>query len=171
MNSVKKQNSGVIADERQRLYNMSALTCGLVAGLFLDIVMIFYHFLTRNIESTYPYIAQILVISIGFCIAARRNAEVTLPKTLFGKSLNTDKTASGFFKRLVWYAADALSITVVLIAFTAYTEGKIPGLFISDGIIDFVVFILFDILFGEIRVHRYRKYTAKLDEEENDLSD
>ena len=48
--SIKKQNGEVIQDERQRLYNMSALTCGLVAGLILDIVMIFYHFFTRNIK-------------------------------------------------------------------------------------------------------------------------
>ena len=112
-----------------------------------------------------------LVISIVFCIAARRNAEVTPPKTLFGKSLNTDKTASGFFKRLLWYAADDLSFTVVLIAFSAYTERKFSSSFIFDSIIYFILFIFFDILFGEFRVYRYRKYTAKLDEEENNLND
>lgn len=162
MNSIKKQNGGEIADERQKLYNMSALVCGLTAGLALDIVMITYHFVIRNIEGTYPYIAQILIIAIFFCLASRRNADITLPKTIFGKPLNADKTVSGFFKRLIWYAADAVSFTVFLIALDAYTEGKISGSFISDGIISFVVFALYNIVFCEFRVHRYRKYTAKL---------
>ena len=172
INHVKVGNRGQLPDERQQLFNGRLLASAVIFGIAFDVIMMIYYFVTKNIENAYPYVAQIIVMSVGCVLASFGNKEVEPPTILFSKrSVNTDKSAHAFISRIAWCLLDSLIFAAIITAFDAYTNGKVTGSLILDGILSVCVFWIIDIIICEIKVHRYRKYIAILDAEENDLSD
>ena len=172
INSVKKKNGGQLPDERQQQFNSTVVACALVFGVFFDLIMMIYYFVTRNIEKSYPYVAQLVIMSIGCLIASFGNKEAEPPTILFSRRpVNTDKTTRAFLSRIAWCMLDSLILSVVITLFDAYTDGKVTGSLITDEIIIFCFITIINSVVCEIRVRRYRKYLAALDAEENDLSD
>lgn len=170
--NAKKKNGGQPLDERQQQFNYTVVTCALVLGVTFDLVMMIYYFVTKNIEKAYPYIAQLVIISIGCLIASFGNKEVEPPTIPFGtRSVNTDKSTYAFMSRIAWCMLDSLVYAIIVTLFEAYTDGRVTGSLLSDGIVVFLIFTIMKSVFCEIRVHRYRKYMAILDAEENDLDD
>lgn len=169
---VKKRNGGQLPDERQQQFNATVLTTAMVFGVAFDLIMMVYHFAAKNIEKAYPYVAQLVIMSVGCLLASFGNKDVQPPTVFFGKrSFNTDKSTSAFFSRLAWCALDSLAYTIFIIVFDAYIGGQVTGSLISDGIHIFIIFTVMQSISCEIKVHRYRKNMALLDAEENDLND
>lgn len=170
--SVKKKNGGQLPDERQQQANSTVVACALVFGAAFDFIMMIYYFVTKNAEGAYPYVAQLVIMSIGCLIASLGTKEAQPPTILFSRrSVNTDKTTRAFFSRIGWCMLDSLVLAGVITLFDIYTDGKVTGSLISDGIILFCVITIMESIFCEIKVQRYRKYMAILDAEENDLED
>lgn len=172
VDSVKKKNGGQLPDERQQQLNSSVIACALVFGVVFDLVMMIYYFITKNIEKSYPYVAQLVIICIG-CFLASLNSKEAQPPTIFfsRRSVNTDKTARAFVSRTAWCMLDSLVLTIIITLFNIYTDGKVTGSLISDGIIFFCIFTIIESVLCEIKVRHYRKRIAILDAEENDLDD
>lgn len=170
--SVKKKNGGQIPDERQQKFNSMVLINALIFGMVFDFIMMIYHFATRNIEKAYPYVAQLVVISIVCLLGSLGNKEAKLPTTLLSRrSLKADKNKRAFFSRLAFCIFDALIFAVIITVCAAYTDGRLTGSLVSDGFFAFIIFVLINTVCCEISVHRYRKRMAILDAEENDIDD
>lgn len=166
--SAERQHGEPI-DERVQQENSLAISTAFSFGVVFDLVMIIYYFITRNIEKTYPYIAQLIIMSIGLGIASLGKNSAKPPKTLYGKAVSTDKGFKPFMKRVLACSVEMLFFAVLLIGFDIYTDKKITGSIITDAIITAVFLILIDVTVCEYRVRRYRNYLAKLDAEENEL--
>ncbi len=102
---MKNKNGGRLPDEREMQENSQALNTALVFGLIFDGVMILYYFITRNIEKSYPYWAQLLVIAVVFALMSFASKTVKPPHTLWGRTL----TAHGAERHLQGGQACALS--------------------------------------------------------------
>lgn len=172
IDSVKKNNGGQLPDERQQEFNSMILTNALLFGVIFDSIMMIYYFAARNIDKSFPYVAQLLAISVGGFLASLGNKEAKLPTTFFSRrSVKVDKNTRAFFSRLTFCIFDALIFAVIISACDAYTDGRLTGSLVSDGIFAFFIFVLINVVHCEISVHRYRKHMAILDAEENDLDD
>ena len=167
-----KKKSGSFPDERQQKSNATVIACALVFGVAFDFIMMIYYFFTKNIEKAYPYVAQLVIMSIG-CLLASLGSKEVQPPTIFisRRSVNTDKTTRAFLSRIAWCMLDSLVFTVVITLLDVYVDGKITGSLISDGIIMFCIITIMDSMICEIKVRRYRKHLAILDAEENNLED
>ena len=172
IDSVKKKNNRQLPDERQQQFNSSVVACALVFGVAFDFIMMIYYFVTKTPEKAYPYVAQLVIISIGCFIASLGSKEAQPPMILFSRrSVNTDKNTRAFISRIAWCMLDSLILAGVITLFDAYTDGKVTGSLISDGIILFCIVTIIECMICEIKVHRYRKHMAVLDAEENNLED
>lgn len=172
IDSVKKKNGGQLPDERQQQVNSSIIACALIFGVAFDLIMMIYYFVTKSMENAYPYVAQLVVICIG-CLLASLGSKEAQPPTIFfsGRSVNTDKTTRAFFSRVAWCGLESLVFTVIITLFDIYTDGKVTGSLLSDGIILFCIFTIIECIICEIKVRRYRKHMTELDAEENNLED
>lgn len=172
IDSVKKKNGGQLPDERQQQFNSSVTACALIFCVAFDLIMMIYFFVTKNVEKAYPYVAQLVIMSIGCFLASLGNKEALPPTTLFSsRSVNTDKTAQAFFSRIAWYMLDSLPFAIVVTLFHMYIDDKETGSLISDGIIIFCFTTIIESIVSEVKVHRYRKHIAMLDAEENNIED
>lgn len=167
--NAKKKNNGALYDERQMKNTASSMAIMVVFAMLFDIIMMLIHFIDHNIEKAYPYLAQLLVMCAAFGLASLGNKERGLPKTLFGKNVSPEKSRKAFFKRFLVCLIDTAVTVAVVTAFNIHIDGKISGSIVSDTVIFFVIFMLLEVGFCEMRVHSYRKFQKKLDEEENDI--
>lgn len=169
--NAKKKNGGALPDEREQLENSNAMNAACAIGLLFDIVMMFYYFITRNIEKSYPYLAQLLVISVVFALVSFGGKTVKPPRTLWSREVDYSKGGKAFAKRALMCSLEQLLFAAALIAFDAYTEKKVTGSIVTDAIFTFVILALIDITVCELRVRSFRKFLDRLDEEENSIDD
>lgn len=165
----RKKNGGEPLDERIQQENSLAISAAFSLGVVFDLVMILYYFFTRNIEKSYPYVAQLLVMSLALGLVSLGKNSSKPPKTMYGKAVNADKGLKPFMKRVLACSVEMLIFAAMLIGFDIYIDKKISGSIIGDALVTAVTLILTDVIVCEYRVRRYRSYLAKLDAEENDL--
>lgn len=158
-------------DERQQLKTAKMFMASAVCAMLFDCIMMAVYVIKRDADKAYPYLAQLLVISVVFCIAALGQKEPGLPTTLSGRSVDPEKSGAAFAKRLLGYFVEAAFVLAAITALNVYVDGKVTGSIVSDTIITFVIFMLIEAGIGELRVHRWRSWQQKLDEEENSLED
>ena len=170
LEKAKKKNGGTLTDERQMQQNSTALATAVVFAILFDIVMMIIHFFRHNTEAAFPYLAQLLVISLGFGIAAIGQKEAGYPTSLYGKKVSPEKSGKGFAKRLLTCVLECAVFAVLISAFNMYNAGKfeVTAEVIRNAVLGLTVI---SVAVCERRVHRYRKYQAQLDAEENDLDD
>ena len=160
-----------LPDERQLKQTSNAFMTGLAFAMLFDIAMMICYFVKHETEKAYPYLAQLLVICGGFCIASMGNKDPGLPMTLWGRSIPVEKTGSAFAKRLLHCIIEAAAFSAALMAFNIYDGGKFGSSMIIETLLSFLIFTGIEVLICEFRVKRYRKAQEKLDQEENDLED
>lgn len=171
LEQAKKKNGGKLCDEREMQQTSGALVTGAALAMIFDCVMMAFHFIRHNTEKAYPYLAQLLVMCAGFALASLGQKQANLPKTFYGKPISPEKSGKAYAKRLVFCALESAILTVVITIFNIYDGSKLTGELITDSVISFVIFTLLDTAFCEYRVHRWRKFQAELDAEEDDLAD
>lgn len=172
IDSIKKKNGGQLPDERQQKFNSLILANALTFGMMFDLIMMIYYFVTKNIDKSYPYVAQLVVISVGGLLASLGSKEAKLPTTFFSShSVKTDKNTRAFFSRFTLCICESLILAVMITVCHAYIDGELTRPLVSDGIFAFIMFVLINVVHCEINVHRYRKQVAILNAEENDLDD
>lgn len=169
--NAKKKNNGALYDERQMQNNATSMTIIVVFAMLFDVIMMLIHFINHNTEKAYPYLAQLLVICAAFGLASLGNKEHELPKILSGNKVSPEKSRKAFFKRFFACFIDTVVTVAVVTVFNIHIDGKVTGTIVSDTVIFFVIFMLLEVGICEKRVHSYRKFQKKLDEEENDIEE
>lgn len=165
---LEKQNGAPI-DERVEKENSLAIGAAFTFGVVLDIVMLIYYFITRNIEGAYPYILQLVVMGAALMIAQLSRNSDKPPQTMYGKQIGCDSGFGAFMKRVLLCSAEMLVLAALLIGFHIYTDRKITGSIFTDALIAASVLILIDVIICEHRVRRYRRYLARINDEEDEL--
>lgn len=168
IDKMKNKNGGRLPDEREMQENSQALNTALVFGLIFDGVMILYYFITRNIEKTYPYLAQLLVVSAVFALMSFASKTVKPPHTLWGKDVDCSQGKKAFARRAGLCVIESIVYGAVLIALDIYADKKVTGSILYDAVITVVIFSAINITVCEYRVKSYRKYQVRLDAEEED---
>lgn len=169
LDNAKNKNGGAVYDERQRLQSSGALAAALIFAMLFDIIMMAVHFFKHNSEGAFPYLAQMLVMCAAFGIASIGNKEPHLPATLSGRNVPSEKSGKALARRILACVTDSAVTAAVIFALNAYSSGGITGEVVRDTAVYFTLFTLIELAVCERRVHRWRKYQAQLDAEENDL--
>lgn len=168
IDKMKNKNGGRLPDEREMQENTMALNTACVFGLIFDGAMILYYFITRNIEKSYPYLAQLLVIAVVFALMSFASKTVKPPHTLWGKDVDYSQGRKAFARRAGLCIIESLVYAAVLIALDIYADKKVTGSIFCDAVITAVIFSAINITVCEHRVRSYRRYQARLDAEEED---
>lgn len=166
-----KKENGSLMDERQQLRTANMFMAAAVCAMLFDVIMMAIYVIKRDADKSYPYLAQLLVISVVFCIASLGQKEPGLPATLSGRNVDPEKSGAAFAKRLLSYFIESAVGVAAITALNVYVDGNVTGSIVSDTIITLVVFLLIEMGIGELRVHRWRSWQKKLDDEENELDD
>ena len=165
---MKKKPGKPVVDERQRRYIERAALHALLAGIVLDLAMMGYHFVTRQMEKGYPYLFQLFILGFFFWIATLTKADPELPRSFLGKALNPEEGRSALMTRIAWYAVDTVVFLTGYKLFTYYQERTWGEDVVSTLVIALIIVLAFNTIVGELKIRTYRRQMQQMDEEEND---
>ncbi|MCR5306500.1 MAG: hypothetical protein K6E36_08390 [Oscillospiraceae bacterium] len=164
---LRKAASG---DERVAQVSEKRLAIAGVIAVFYVVVRILY--VGFRGELAVPELVLLFLMVLAMWGVDLQNGVHELPKH-FGKELDPAPAARG--RRIGFYALAAALLSASWTAadhFLNIFAWKAAGAygFVTDALIGFAVFFLFNLLSGEWKVRRYNRYMQKLEAEENDLS-
>lgn len=169
----KKNNAfgNKILDERQKeaIGNAGVITT-LITIFYLLIEITYKYVSTKDILSCNWEIVLLIIISAVFAVAIRKQKELNLPKSIFGRTLPTEKTKAAYKRRLLSYFLNSLCFAVGITVFTVifsrlgvdevysiYFLGlEFAGVFIGSFVLDYV--------WGEHQCKKYNQWLETIDE-------
>lgn len=157
-------------DERTMQVNEKRLAiCGVIAIFYVAVRIVYVGF-QGNLAV--PELVLLFLMFAAGTLVDRRNEIHALPQFM-GRTLDPKPAARP--KRIGMYLLGALLLSASwtamdyfgnLIGWSEPVQGVLADIAISTA-----VFFLIDLIFGEWKVSRYNRYLAKMEAEENDLSD
>lgn len=162
-----KITSAFPTDERITQASNNSLAVMGVVGILAVIISLVYRIVTD--QNPVPELLTVGAMFIAMTISSRRNHVYDIPKSFFGKELDTSMTKEGKRKRMKHYLADSLVFVVVftLISFVAESKFVMPDALISAAI-GFAVCLVMDLLLEEGQVKRYNKYLDSLESDDEE---
>jgi hypothetical protein len=169
----KKYNArrNEILDERQTqsIGNAGGIIT-LITVFYLLIEITYKYVSTKDILSCSWEIILLIIISVVFIVANRKEKELNLPKSIFGRILPTEKTKAAHKTRVISYFFKSLSLAVSLIFFTVIFSllgveevYPIPLLVLQFAGI-FIIFFVLDYIWGEHLCKKYNQWLKNIDE-------
>ncbi len=157
-------------DERtSRAAEKGLAACGICA-----LIYVVTRFIYCGFHGRLPLPEIVLLVLMSICISAANRAYrvIELPR-YFGRTV--DPAPSARPKRILLYALTGLMLGAswTMVDFFGHVTdwGSAPQRIAADIGITSVVCAVCETVIGEIKVHRYNSEAARLEAEENDLSD
>lgn len=160
----RKYNSSEtkVLDERQTqaIGNAESLIT-LITFIYLLIEITYKYVSTKNILNCSWEIVLLIIIGIVFVVATRKQKELNLPKSIFGKTLPTEKSKSAHKKRLISYMVTSMffacAFTVLTVIFSLLGVDEVYSIYLIGlqfvGL--FIIFFILDYILGEHQCIKY----------------
>lgn len=167
---IMKNNKKIVYDERTAVVNKSALTvCGIIAFVYCIVKIVYSLFCGKSAVSE---TVLLFILLFAATKVQDKNELYSLP-IIYGKVLDPSPAAK--VQRIGWYILNSLPLAVILPIADVLLKisGDPPKIInlIIDFLLMFTISFLSDLIFNEITIKKYNGLNAKLDEDENDLSD
>jgi hypothetical protein len=160
-----------ILDERQeRSIGNAGGIISLITFFYLLIEITYKYVSTKDILSCNWEIVLLIIILFIFTVATRKQKELNLPKSIFGRTLPTEKTKAARKNRVISYSLSSLFFAVSIIVLTVVfsllgVEEVYSILFLSLEFVGlFIISFILDYVLGEHRCKKYNHWLETIDE-------
>lgn len=164
---------GMLDEMQQKVVGDAGVICTVVTFIYLLVECVYKYVKTKDIFSCTWELGLLILISLILYVFVSRIKEMSIPKTVLGRKLPTDKSKESKKKRIISYLVEAatFSIALAIITFVFSKMGvevvsnmniliETLGLFVVAMVINFIV--------GEYSCNKYEIWKKSLDDEDNE---
>lgn len=167
------KNNSMLDEMQQKVVGDAGVICTVVTFVYLLVECVYKYIKTKDILSCSWELGLLLIISVIFYLFIGRIREMSVPKTVFGRTLPTDKSKESRVKRIKSYLLEALlflvALSVITLVFSKMGVDIVSGKeILIEGVGLFVIATIINFFFGEYSCNKYEKWIKSLDDEDID---